>query len=371
MALGTTYMELFSTLTDSLTSATQSVPVSTAIAPSLNGISLLDAKNELLLAYLQNLVFLIIIKLRHGTHGTVNAERFEDETGSAIGEAAINKLVELRVFLEKGVRPLAGRLRYRIGKVLRAADHAARTASQRPNGTAKCHKAVNDSYESDLESVPEDESNNGNDAVPVKSAAEIDDLSYRPNPTALLVPGRPADSQVSASKPDGIYRPPRVTPTALPTTVGRKERVARKPSKSATLEEFVSTELSTAPLAEPSVGSNIIAGGRKTKSEEERKANSERRTYEESNFMRLPSESKERAKRGTKGRYAGYGGEEWRGLGEGVDRIESMTQRKTSDKGVLERSRKRVLDDGPRGSVELIGARFEKRRRREGPRSRK
>ncbi|KAI9877671.1 MAG: hypothetical protein M1830_003151 [Pleopsidium flavum] len=372
MALGTTLPDLLSTLTESLSSTVHSVPEAAATLPTKDGISLFDTKNELLLSYLQNLVFLVIIKLRNITSRTSTNGTSTTDTEYSIGEV-VKKLVELRVYLEKGVRPLEGRLKYQIDKILRAADDAARNAAKKPNGIVQAQKAADGTHASDdHQSDSEGGSSADIDTRPVKSAAEIDDLSYRPNPAALMRPGRPSDSRTSASKHNGIYRPPRITPTALPTTTGRVERAARKPSKSATLDEFISTELSSAPLAEPSIGSTIVSGGRRSKSQKERAADSERRVYEESNFVRLPKESKkERAKKGTGRRDGGYGGEEWRGLGEGVERIERLTQKKKGGGGVLERSRKRAVEDGPRSSGEVIGERFEKKRRMQGPRSRR
>ncbi len=129
------------------------------------------------------------------------------------------------------------------------------------------------------------------------------------------------------------------------------------------MDEFISAELSSAPLAEPSIGSTIISGGRRNKSEKEKKDEQERREYEERNYVRLPKESKkERAKKGGR-RDAGYGGEEWRGLGEGIDRIERLTTRKGGEgRSVLEKSRKRPTEDGPRGSGGLqAGQGFQKR----------
>jgi len=373
MAVGTTLPDLMSTLTDSLTSAVHSLPENTTILPPQDGISLFDVKNEMLLSYLQNLVFLVILKLRNGVDGNVSTQASDKTVEPSISEEVAKKLVELRVYLEKGVRPLENRLKYQIDKVLRAADDAARDAAQKPNGLTNGQTTSNGvDATHDQDSDSEDESSGERDPMPAKPGVEIDDLAYRPNPSALLRPGRPSDSRAPAPKSDGIYRPPRITPTALPTTTGREERAARKPSKSATLDEFVSTELSSAPLAEPSIGSTIISGGRRSKSQQERAADAERRTYEESNFVRLPKESKkERAKKGNRARDGGYGGEEWRGLGEGVERIERLTQRTKVGNGVLEKSRKRAVEDGPRGSGEVIGERFAKKTRVRGPRSRK
>lgn len=374
MAVGTTLPDLLSSLTDSLTSAVESVPESTAILPPKDGISLFDVKNEILLSYLQNLVFLVILKLRHGRHGNLITQSSDDTVEPSISNEVVKKLVELRVYLEKGVRPLENRLKYQIDKVLRAADDAARDATQNPSGIPKAQTTANGvDATDDPGSESDDESTGELDTMaPAKTAAEIDDLSYRPNPSALMRPGRPSDARAPAPKSDGIYRPPRIAPTALPTTTGREQRAARKPSTSATLDEFVSTELSSAPLAEPSIGSTIISGGRRSKSQKERTADAERRTYEESNFVRLPKESKkDRAKNGLGSRNGGYGGEEWRGLGEGVERIERLTRGTKVGNGILEKSRKRAVEDSPRGSGEVIGERFEKRRKVRGPRSRK
>jgi len=373
MAVATTLPDLMSTLTDSLTSAVHSLPENAAIVPPKDGISLFDVKNEILLSYLQNLVFLVILKLRNGVDGNVSAQASDETVEPSISEEAVKKLVELRVYLEKGVRPLENRLKYQIDKVLKAADEAAREAEQKPNGLNNGRPGSNGvDTTNDRESDSEDESSGERHTMPLKTGAEIDDLSYRPNPSALLRPGRPSDSRAPAAKSDGIYCPPRIAPTALPTTTGREERAARKPSKSATLDEFVSNELSSAPLAEPSIGSTIVSGGRRSKSQQERAADAERRTYEESNFVRLPTESKkERAKKGNRSRDGGYGGEEWRGLGEGVERIERLTKRNNVGNSVLEKSRKRAVEDRPRGSGEVNGERFEKKRRVRGPRSRK
>jgi U3 small nucleolar ribonucleoprotein protein LCP5 len=152
---------------------------------------------------------------------------------------------------------------------------------------------------------------------------------------------------------------------AMPTTEGRAERRDRRPNKSATLDEFIATELSSAPMAEPSIGSTITHGGRHTKSEKERREEHERREYEESNFTRLAPKSKKELRKESAGRATGgFGGEEWRGLGAGIERIERLTEKKKGGGkvGSLEKSRKRPVEDGPRGSGG-VGDAFEKRRK--------
>jgi len=174
-----------------------------------------------------------------------------------------------------------------------------------------------------------------------------------------------------------VYRPPKIAPTVMPTTERREGRGDRRPMKSATMDEYIAEELSSAPLAMPSVGTTIVSGGRKTKTAGEKAEEDRRRDYEETNFVRLPKESKkDRAKRNQiEGRSSRtqFGGEDWRELGEGVDRISRLTGRgrggsSGGTRALLEKSRKRGRDttDSARGSglnesTREIGDRFNKR----------
>ena len=289
-------------------------------------------------------MFLIILKVRNRTSHS------EDEEGD-LDAPVVKKLVELQLYLEKGVRPLESRLKYQIDKVLRAADDARRAiVAAKPKADTK--SIDQDDYEeSDVEAA------NG---VALK-ASEIDDLQYRPNPSSFNRPSNTAaDSDTHGSR-DGFYKPPRIQAATMPTT-GPRDKEAKRANKSATLDEFVTMELSSAPSAEPSIGSTIVAGGRRSKSEKERKEDAEKREYEESHFVRLPKESKKERLKKPRKRDAGYGGEEWRGLGEGIDRIERLTKRQGGARGALEKSRKRATEDGPRasGGVEA-GKGFQKR----------
>nr|POF17117.1 uncharacterized protein c18b11.06 [Quercus suber] len=166
----------------------------------------------------------------------------------------------------------------------------------------------------------------------------------------------------SKSKEDGVYRPPRISATAMPTTESR-EKKDRGPGRSRTVDEYINTEMSTAPLAQPSIGSNIIAGGRTTKDQRQLAKEQERRDYEETNLVRLPKESKKDSQRSkAQERSGGFGGEEWKGLGDSLDRIGDLTRRKGKD-SALDRSRKRrAVEDGPRGNG--IGDAFEVKKNR-------
>lgn len=366
---------ILDTLTTCLSSASTSLPSSTesedkstnpTILPPSDGISLLDTKAELLLSYLQNLVFLVLFRLR--------GRGKKDSQGDVSLENITRKLTELRVYIERGVKPLEGRLKYQIDKVVKAAEDAER-ANKVP---AKAEKK-NRNKSGDDSDNSEDVSDESEDEEEVSEDEEIDEMAYRPNVTAFskIIPKGDKDAKTKSSRDtkeqpsDGIYRPPRIKPTALPTTESRDRDRERRPKKSSVIDEFVSAEMSAAPMAEPSIGSTIQRGGRTVMSQQDRAREAERRTYEETNFVRLPKESKkERAKRkAAEGpRAGGFGGEDFRSLGEGADRIARLTKRSagSSRAGALEKSRKRAFtEDGPRGDgVAAVGQNFEKRRKK-------
>ena len=348
MAQETSIPALLDTLVKSLSASYESSQKIPSLTPPKDGISLLDLKNELFLSYLQNLVFLILLKIRN------RKDDPKTQDGNNLDNSIVKKLVELTVYVERGVLKLESQLKYQIDKILRAAQDAANSAAI--NAAAKKANAVEESEEDD----EEDSDAEALDGGVVLNPSEIDDLQYRPNPSALVRPAFGAEENDDTKSKDGIYKPPRIQATAMPTTE-RRDNGARRPNKSATLDEFVNTEMSSAPLAVPSIGSHIVDGGRRTKSEKERREEIERREYEERNYTRLPKETKkERAKKAGR-RDAGYGGEEWRGLGEGLDRIDRLTKRKPGEgRSVLEKSRKRVADDRRSGGSE-VGQGFQKR----------
>lgn len=349
-------------LLDSLTQSLSSTFDASAKIPQVeapkDGISLLDVKNELLLAYLQNLVFLILVKLRKAKQN--DSSDGDDEP--SVEHGVVRKLVELRLYLEKGVRPLEDKLRYQIEKVLRAADDAARNAkaAQAAAGSDSDSQSGSDSDEdSDGEDDDEDEDK--------ADKANMTDLAFRPSISAVSRSTAQAAAKTKKDA-DGIYRPPKVAPTAMPTTE-RREKRERGMIKSATMDEFVADEMSTAPLAQPSIGTNIVQFGRRMKTASERKEEDERRNYEERNFVRLPLANKKdkataAAVESRRGRM-NYGGEEFRDLSMGVDRINRLTKKKDGGSGtraLLEKSRKRGPEtiDGPRGSGD-VGDRYQKR----------
>ncbi|KAL2111390.1 hypothetical protein VUR80DRAFT_10173 [Thermomyces stellatus] len=353
MAAPKTLTSLLESLTQSLSSTLELGPKVSAIQPPENGVSLLEAKNDILLLYLQNLVFLILLKLR-------NAKATTEAQSNDVFNEVVSKLTELRLYLEKGVRPLEEKLRFSLENMLRAADDAER--KQASKGLAKAESG------SESGSDEGSDSEEGSDAE--ASDEDPEDKPRRPQLSGYskLVDVKPATSATSTDKSE-VWRPSKTRRVVMPESEPRQKR-DRQPQKSATVEEYVATELAAGPLAEPSVGTTIMDRGRKVKTATERARDEEKREYEEANFLRLPRESKkERAKQKKSGRME-FGGEEWRDLGEGVDRIDRLTKRKgapTGTRALLERSRKRGLDttDGPRQSGgQEIGERFAKRLKR-------
>lgn len=341
-----------------------------SIEPPPGGISLLDTKSEILLSYLHNLAFLIIFQLRN-VSSKDSPENAAKSAHKSLRDEAVKKLIELRVVLDRGVRPLEGRLKYQVDKVVKAAEDAERT--ERPAKSRKSKKAskADDSGSDEVSSEGEDASGSEEYSNEESEEEDMDEMAYRPNVAAFSrAKSKPEGEQQRQAKSttqapsDGIYRPPKIMPTALPTT-DRREREDRRPRRSNVIDEFVSAEMSSAPMAEPSIGSTIIAGGRQTKSKQDRDRESERARYEETNFVRLPKETKkELAKRRGGHRETTFGGDEWKGLTEGADRIERLTRRGKGSGAALEKSRKRKNEDGQRSDSVGMGEVFDKRRKK-------
>lgn len=385
-----TLPQLLESLQKSVVSVSDATPKLSALTPPEDGLSLLDVKNELLLSYLEHTVFLILLKLRNVSSSSESDTDLSLEN-SDLGQSVVKKLVELRLYLEKGVRPLEEKLRYQVEKALRAAEEVERTAKQKADEA----EAAGDDSGSDSESGSRSDAEDNEDEGAAFGNEEEASAS-RPNrgafvrPTSSTAAAAAAKAKLGSGAADGggsssggVYRPPKIAPTMMPmSTTDRREKRTRGPLKSATMDEFIADELSTAPMAELSVGANIAGRGRHMTTATERQREDERRDYEEANFVRMPKAGKkERAKRAAEtggSSQISFGGEEWRGLGEGVDRINRLTQRKSGGGGaagtrsMLDKSRKRGIDtiDGPRGSGagaghedSTVGGRFQKKLR--------
>ncbi|PHH49376.1 hypothetical protein CFIMG_007809RA00001 [Ceratocystis fimbriata CBS 114723] len=370
MAASLSLPELFSSLSSSLHATNAIGPSVSKVEHSNEGISLLDTKNELLLSYLQHLVFLVLAKTR-------NARRSKEANGESgafeIGPI-VEKLAELRLYIEKGVRPLEDKLRYQIDKVLRAASaaEATSTAINGPKESASAGSGTEDDDESGSDSASDSES----DAEEAGSGTDEPNSMLAPRLAAFVRQTRTEQRNAresaakntassAAEEKSEVYKASKTRRVLMPEDDKRPRGDRKKMNRSRTMEEYLEDEFSTAPSALPSIGTTIAERGRKVKTAAERKVEAERREYEETNFTRLPKESKKQRKQRmmTEGRSnkMSFGGEEWRELGDGVDRIERLTKRKggTGSKALLERSRKRAHDSGGRGAE--MGDRFQKR----------
>lgn len=368
MAIDNSSAGLLSSLTSALTLARSAIPSDPSA--SVDGISLLDVKNDLLLSYLQNLAFLVIIRLRH-----------EPSDYSIRGEV-VKKLIELRVYLERGVRPLEGKLKYQIDKVVRAADEAVRRQAASAAATAKKPSKALANRGSDSQGSEEEESEVDGDYPDQK----VHEPSVGPRAAALLrnasLPGNKATSATNARPGDasatGAYRPPRINPTTMPepSSVRDRDEKPNRKRRSQLLDEYIDEEVSSTPQAQPSIGSGgtILQQGRGAMSNRDREKERERTAYEERNFTRLPALSraerkKEKAKTQRDSREV-FGGEDWTGLGGLGDRINrTVASGRGRNEGLFDRRDKRKRDtiDGPRGDGTISGAgigdTFEKRRK--------
>ncbi|KAF4509067.1 hypothetical protein G6O67_005373 [Ophiocordyceps sinensis] len=369
----TTLPALLASLTQSLSLTHESASKLAFIDKPKDGISLLDVKNELLLSYLQNLVFIILLKLRNSKSTSADAAQGVGELGGLGGlDAPVRaKLVQLRLYLERGARPLEEKLKFSIERFLRTAEDAQREEQSKKQGRKENSSKGTES--DDLEASSDDEDGD-EDEGPSGQGRPTQQRPGRPSAAprfGTLIDDVTAKTADHEDGPPGIYRPPKRDRVVMETTRPR-EKADRKPQRSHTMEEFVQSEFSTAPVAEPSIGTTIVQGGRKMKTVQDRKDEAERREYEEMNLVRLPKlGKKDRAKKNKAvGRgHMQFGGEEWRDLGEGVDRIDRLTKRKGPAGGgvraLLEKSRKRGFDttDGPRSSGHgaEIGERFQKK----------
>jgi U3 small nucleolar ribonucleoprotein protein LCP5 len=354
MSMESTVLDTLSSFTTAAEAATEALPNVEALLPPPNGISLLDAKNEIFLSYLQALALRNLNVIRSLKEGSSAGDAQKLSIGIT------SKLIEHRVYLERGVRPLEQKIKYEADKAIKAADDEERAAAQKGKRPDVSNGISNS------EGEPVNRADDGSDVASSEdeNSEQVEQRSFQPNQARMRKSSNPSSEQLlkGKSREDGVYRPPRISATAMPTTEQR-ERKERRPGRSATLDEYVNTELSNAPLSVPSIGSTIAQGGRKTKDARQMAKEQERRDYEETHLMRLPKESKkELAKQKAKDRRGGFGGEEWRGLGDAVDRVGDLTKRKSKE-GALEKSRKRrAVEDGPRSDG--IGNAFDVKKRR-------
>ena len=209
------------------------------------GISFLEVKFHMLLEYLINLVYTLLLK--------VDGKRLE-------GESCIERLIEVRTFLEK-IRPIDQKLKYQVDKLIKMV-----TTGIVSNGEGQ--------------------------------ASGSHPLSFRPNPDNLVSKTDIGDQEDdeeseedSTSKPP-VYVPPKVS--AVPYEEGTRESKKRKLEErvrqhtlNSSLLKDLRDEYSEAPeeLKEDYKG---------LKASKMKDLELEKERYEEENLMRLPTTKKDK-----------------------------------------------------------------------------
>ncbi|KPI44745.1 uncharacterized protein AB675_8280 [Cyphellophora attinorum] len=349
---------LLETLTSSLDAATAALTDSAErFIPPTDGISLLDIKNDLVLSYLQNLAFLILFKIKETQSGS-------DVTDDSYYHATVERLVELRIYLERGVRPIEQRLKYTIDQYLQAANH-----KKSINAVRSSTGHIRDADASDDSGS---EMSDGDAGARIESTADGDTTIHAPRLAGAIAASRTKPTAPNAAAKAGIYRPPRLNPTAMPSADPDARSSSTRQRKSQLMSEYIDEELSSAPTAQASIGANqtIDARGHAITSARDIARQRERTEYEETNFTRLAGETKKekREKKRREGKLGArdmFGGEDWTGLGGMGDRIGRSVEGKGRDKdSVLKRREKRrATDDLPRGDGMQIGDSFAKKQR--------
>ncbi|XP_003382464.1 PREDICTED: neuroguidin-like [Amphimedon queenslandica] len=203
------------------------------------GISLLELKFHLMLNYLINLVQIMLLKAK----GESILPQQEGEGGSL----AVDRLIELRVVLEK-MRPLEMKLKYQIDKLVKAASSTGLAVS------------VNDP------------------------------LNYKPNPNNLVPKIKESDGRSIGSNP-GKYVPPKVRAMPFEDDTQKEEKKREKKRRKAlqsSLVEDLADELSEAPREIKEV--TRVSYQRKR----ERADEMEKSKYEEDYFVRMQGKKRQR-----------------------------------------------------------------------------
>ena len=190
-----------------------------------NGLSFLDMKCHLVLDYLINLTYSMILKL---------------SGKSLVDQPCIERLVELRTVLEK-IRPINKKLSYQIDKLIKMAS--------------------------------------------MSEGGSSNPLSFKPNLDNLVIKDEEDDDSDGGDndkQSKGVYMPPRVTavPYEEEDKLKKKQDKARQRSLNNALLQDLRDEYSEAP-EEMRFGRNTNAKAKLQKREEERQK------FEEDNFRRL------------------------------------------------------------------------------------
>jgi hypothetical protein len=205
--------------------------------PTEKGVSYLEVKHQLLLSYCMNMVFYLLMKV---------------EGKSVRDHPVLHQLVEIRTTLER-LRPLDGKLKYQIDKLLKLQGEGAATA---------------DGIEDD-----EDES-----------------LNFKPNPQNMLTKGSDSSGQSS-----DVYQPPKLSATPFE----EYERAATKRNKEGKKRQkkLLKSELLREIRGEFGDAPEEISHREGFDDKTNKQEDEERRDYEEDRFVRTTMSKKDKKKR--------------------------------------------------------------------------
>lgn len=279
----------------------------------LEAMSLLSLKGNSMLAYVNNLVLVVLAHLER---------LLSEEEAEKCKEKAVLGTVSQRVTMEKGIKPLEKKLAYQLDKMVRSFHRM-------EEENAKMEEKVSERAEQKGDESSEEESEEEEEE---DSEEEDDMLAYKPDAAALAKmskfktgkDGKPRDSEET----NGKYKPPKISALA-PPSAKFDDRAGPKQSnrKLQSMEEYLA-EASDLPQAESSIGATIVDHGRGgVKTSKDKKREVEIQRYEESNFTRLPSTAtKKTFKQKMAERANTFAGEDWsmfsnkRKLKEGTSR---------------------------------------------------
>jgi hypothetical protein len=196
-----------------------------------NGVSLLDAKHQMLLSYLSHLSYYILLRL--------SASPVENHP-------VIDKLLENRVFLEK-IKPLELKIKYQIEKLVKSADME----------------------QGKIENINDESAN---------------PLAFKPNPMAL----EQEDDAQPHQEEDGVYKPPKLAPMffdeAPKTKKGRLTAHQREKASRSRLLNELRAQYDDRPEEQTAEGTGYGAHEIGNEFDEKWK---ERERFEEENMVRL------------------------------------------------------------------------------------
>lgn len=265
----------------------------------IEGMSLLSLKSNSLLSYVNNLAIVILAHL----------SRLQQEGTEELKTNAVKNIIEQRVTLEKGVKPLEKKLSYQLDKMVRSFHRMEEESS-------KLEQKVNEQQEARANG--EEDGSSGSDSSDSDSDSDDEDaLSYRPDAAALAKMAPPTKKKLTQSAADSEskekYKPPKISAVAPPSAnFSEKAGPKNQTRKLQSMEEYLA-EASDLPQAESSIGSTIVDKGRGgVKTNREKQKEQEIQRYEESNFTRLPSTATKKSfKQKMAERVNNFAGEDW------------------------------------------------------------